>query len=357
MRRIGSALLAIALLLWLQVGAALAQENVLDLRGGSFASAGEIAALIEETQGVDTVDLSGVSLPLQDRGELVRQYPGVHFIWTVDMFGLEVSSEAQSVDLAGYEVSSIDRLVSCLDCLPNLREVLMYRNYVSKADKEMLFARYPQIFFGFTIRLENRRYEIRTDMTAFSTLKNGAPPYFYDDDLWWVKMCPNLQALDLGHNMITDLSFLYDAPQLKILIVACNYIEDITPIASLHELEYLEVFKNSVVDVSPLAGLDKLIDLNLCVNKIEDISPLFGLTQLERLWLSHNKGISDEHRQEILSAFPDTEVVFNSQGSTGVIILENGRDIPGWRTHPRYDVLYRIFHTNQYEPWEKGPES
>ena len=344
-----------ALVLLCLTACAFAEEGVLDLRGMSFDDAGQIAQLIDGAPGVETVDLTGSVLTADICGELMSRYPEIRFLWTIDVFGLEISSGTQSVDFYGVQVEDIDHLIDCLDCLPDLREVLMYNNYVSKDNKERLFARYPHIFFGFTIRMENGRYEIRTDDTSFSTLKNGAPPYFYDRDLWWVKMCPNLLALDLGHNMITDLSFLYDAPQLKILIVACNYIEDITPIASLHDLEYLEIFKNEISDVSPLAGLDKLIDLNLCVNEISDVSPLFGLTQLERLWLSHNKNITEEHRTKILEAFPDTEVIFSSQGSTGVIYLENGKDIPGWRSHPRYDVIWRIFNRGGYRPWETEP--
>lgn len=353
MRRMIYTLAVMALLMCFQAGAVPAQADTLDLSGQTFASSAEIAALIDAAPDAATVDLTGAPLPPEVCRDLLDRYPDIHFLYTIHLFGLDISSEAESVDFAGCDVNDTNRLIAGLDCLPNLREVLLYRNFVSKDDKELLFARYPDIFFGFTIKLESRRYEIRTDMTAFSTLKNGAPPYFYDEDLWWVKMCPNLLALDLGHNIITDLSFLYDAPQLKILIVACNAIEDITPIASLKNLEYLEVFKNGVVDVSPLAGLDRLIDLNLCVNDIEDVSPLFHMQHLERLWLSHNEGITEEHRQEILDAFPNTEVVFSSQGSTGLILLPNGGDLPGWRDHPRYDVIYRIFHRNEYEPWTR----
>lgn len=348
-------ILAVGLMLMcLFAGSALAQGDALDLRGGSFVSEQEIAAQIEANPGVQCVDLSGALLLVETCQSLRRQYPEIDFIWTIDVFGKEVSSEETSIDFAGVEVNDMDHLIACLDCLPNLREVLMYGNFVPKDYKEKIFARYPETFFGWTIRLEKNRYVIRTDDTAFSTLKNGAPPYFYDDDLWWVKMCPNLVALDLGHNMITDLSFLYDAPQLKILIVACNYIEDLTPISSLHNLEYLEVFKNKITDVSPLAEMDTLIDLNLCVNEISDVSPLFGLTQLERLWLSHNEPITDEHKAEIRAAFPDTEVVFSSQGSTGIIYLDNGKEAPGWRSHPRYDVIHRVFNRGRYEPWEDG---
>jgi Leucine-rich repeat (LRR) protein len=73
-----------------------------------------------------------------------------------------------------------------------------------------------------------------------------------------LKYLKNLKYLDVGHNAIDDLSFLYDLPELRILIVADNYvtdyITDLTPIASLKHLQYLEVFTNNITDLSPLSG-------------------------------------------------------------------------------------------------------
>ena len=93
------------------------------------------------------------------------------------------------------------------------------------------------------------------DQTAFSTL-HGDPsdPVHSENDFSILKYCKNLMALDVGHNIIRDVSFLYDLPKLRVLILACNCITDITPVGSLKDLEYLEIFWNQIGDISPLTG-------------------------------------------------------------------------------------------------------
>ena len=117
MRRIILALMLIVLLMCLQASAALAQEDVLDLRGMSFSSAGEISALIDARPETTAVDLTGAPLPLDVCREIITQYPDIRFIYTLSLFGLEVSSEAESVDFAGCDVNYTERLIAGIDCL------------------------------------------------------------------------------------------------------------------------------------------------------------------------------------------------------------------------------------------------
>jgi hypothetical protein len=150
-------------------------------------------------------------------------------------------------------------------------------------------------------------------------------------------------ALDIGHNRVDDLSFLYDLPNLKVLIVACNAVTDITPIGSLKDLEYLEIFKNKIKDISPLAGLTNLVDLNICFNYIGDWTPIHGLTKLERLWLYNSNNYSDDRPvptsvvNELKEKLPDCYIDYRSYSTNG-----------GWREHPRYDVIYEMFKSGQY---------
>ena len=102
---------------------------------------------------------------------------------------------------------------------------------------------------------------LRLEANKPATLHNDTSAKHNSEDFSVLKYCWNLMALDVGHNNVTNLDFLYDLPNLRILIVACNTIEDITPIASLKHLEYLELFKNRILDISPLEGLDHLMDL------------------------------------------------------------------------------------------------
>lgn len=334
----------------LLLSCALAEENVLDLSGSQSMTLESVSAKIAETGEVTEVNLTGVDMPLADRKALLKNYPDIHFRWKLDVFGAKVSSEDTTLDLYGHHVGSISKLMDYLDCLPGLEKVLMYNNYATIAEKEQLFYGYPNIFFGFRIPLQNL-YDIRTEVVSFSTLKNGSPPYVRSEQLWWVKMCPNLKALDLGHNAIKSLDWLTDAPKLKVLILACNSISDLTPLANQTELEYLELFINDITDISPLANLKQLKDLNLSFNNISDVTPLYDLPNLERLWLTMNKDIPQEQIDKLYELYPDAEIVLRSNGATGHIITDEG-NLPGWRTHPRYFTIYEIFNYGGFYDWD-----
>lgn len=334
----------------LLLSCALAEENVLDLSGSQSMTLQSVSAKIAEAGDVTEVNLTGVDMPLSDRKALLKKYPDIHFRWKLDVFGAKVSSEDTTLDLYGHHVGSISKLMDYLDCLPGLEKVLMYNNYATIAEKEQLFYGYPHIFFGFRIPLQNL-YDIRTETVSFSTLKNGSPPYVRSEQLWWVKMCPNLKALDLGHNSIKSLDWLTDAPKLKVLILACNSISDLTPLASQTELEYLELFINDITDISPLANLKQLKDLNLSFNSISDVTPLYDLPSLERLWLTMNENIPQEQIDKLYELYPDAEIVLRSNGATGDIITDEG-NLPGWRTHPRYFTIYEIFNYGGFYDWD-----
>ena len=152
-------------------------------------------------------------------------------------------------------------------------------------------------------------------------------------------------ALDVGHNIIKDVSFLYDLPKLRVLILACNCIKDITPVGSLKDLEYLEIFWNQIEDISPLKNLTHLVDLDIVNNYIKDLTPLHEMKQLKRLWTHHfnMKGMMRpwEPIDALRAALPDTHIDNDSTSTAG-----------GWRVHPHYDVIYRMFRTTVYEPFE-----
>lgn len=345
--------IGVLLALLLLLGCALAEEAVLDLQGKSFSGVEEVRQAIDAAGTVAEVDLTGVNLSLETRKQLVKEYPDIHFRWTLDVFGITVSSEDTVLDLANKKVDCT-KLCDYLDCLPKLEQVLMYRQSTTLAEREMLFYGYPDIFFGWRLTMEKGKYAIRTEETAFSTLKSGAPPLWNENYVTWVQFCPNLKALDLGHNAIKDLSFLGKGPKLKLLIMACNRIEDLSPLAYQTDLEYLELFSNNISDISVLANLKELKDVNLCYNNITDLSPLYELPNLERIWLSSNPGITQEQKDELRAHFPDAEIVYASHGATGRILNEKGYKIPdtGWRQHKRFPVVWTIFNKRMYLPWD-----
>ena len=267
---------------------------------------------------------------------------------TVSFKKLSVPVDAEYIDLGKVKVSIDEYPLFCdfLSKLPNLQHVDMFSTRI-KADRiKELTEQFPRIEFGWTMVIGD--HDVRTDISAFSTAHSDRSRRHSNEDFALLKYCKNLLALDIGHNGVTDLSFLYDLPNLKVLIVVDNKFQDLTPIASLHNLEYLEIFYNDVRDITPLAGLTKLLDLNICFNRIEDITPLYDMTWLKRLWVSqynsHNPTIKPDPAsiEALRNALPDTQIDSTAKSSVGNY----------WRDHAHYTVLRQMFKTQTYIPFE-----
>lgn len=275
---------------------------------------------------------------------------GIALAGSPDLIFKNFSAPADSeyLDLGRVTVGRDDfeRFYDYLDQFPNLKKVDMFASTVREAEADAMTARFPQVDFGWTMKVGG--YTVRTDDTSFSTRHGNESTRFGWETFRMLLYCKNLKALDLGHNRIDDLSFLYDLPQLKVLILADNKISDLTPIAFQKELEYIELFRNEIMDLSPLSGLEHLVDLNLVFNRIEDLSPLEKITSLERLWVNHynsynvDTAMDQESLAKLKEALPGTLVDTTAVSPTG----------NGWRKHPRYDCIARMFRSGgQYEPF------
>lgn len=262
-------------------------------------------------------------------------------------------ADSVSIDMGDVKVKDYTAFCQFLDQFPALTHVDMFSTKIKKPQLEMLAERYPNVTWGWTITFDccNKKHALRTDATAWSTLHNNQSTHHTSDDFSVLKYCPNLVALDLGHNGITDLSFLYDLPNLKVLILACCRITDITPLASLTQLEYLEIFKNRITDISPLTGLTNLIDLNICFNNISDWTPILGMSRLERLWMYNSNNYSNDKPvpktviAQLKEALPDCHIDSTHYSTTG-----------GWREHRRYEIINTMFTTATYIPFSETEE-
>ena len=258
-------------------------------------------------------------------------------------------SEAEYLNLDFNRIGSWDDFYSFLDSFPSLKKVDMFDVLVDYKKAHEIHERFPGIDFGLTMCFGDDRHILRTDDTAFSTLHGYNPEWHACQSMSIVKYCKNLYALDLGHNSFDDLSFLYDMPQLRVLIVAAGDAKDITPIGSLKHLEYLEIFHNNIEDISCLKEMPYLMDLNVVNNLIDDIGPVKELKSLKRLWIynySRRKQaeVDEKTLAELQKALPGCYIDGISTSTAG-----------GWREHPHYDVIYRMFRTHVYEPFADSP--
>lgn len=277
--------------------------------------------------------------------------------------GVSFDSEAEMIDFGETAVQDLDALADFLARFPNLKQVNMFANQIVAADCDRLAERFPDMKWGWTMKLvgKDHKHLIRTDQTSFSTLHNNRSSVHRDGDFDMLKYCWHLYALDIGHNLITDVSFLYNLPNLRVLIIACNYVTDITPLASLKNLEYAEIFKNRITDLTPVSGLTHLLDLNVCFNAVEDTSCLKQMTWLKRLWTYNNdiysgtKAFTKDVAAELKAALPDTQVDTTHYSTTGTwrYLDSNQKN----RT-PHYQKIIETFGdshvrpSTQYHPFE-----
>ena len=167
-----------------------------------------------------------------------------------------------------------------------------------------------------------------------------------------LRYCRSLYVLDIGHNPVGRLDFLYEMPELRVLIVALCDLTDITPIASLKHLEYLEIFHNRITDVSPLKDLKYLMDLDLVQNFVEDLSPLAEIKSLKRLWIYRNiktdlESPDEETVRMLQEALPDCYIAARDTSRS-----------KAWVNHPHQEAIQRMFHSRVYEPFEDSlPEN
>ena len=284
---------------------------------------------------------------------------------TLSVAGWHVSAapDATEVDLGVMALPDKDEAYEALEAfiqqLPSLEKLDMFSTDIPVNRVLYLGEKYPQIKFGWTIlipctnteRRDRPPHRLRTDDTAFSTQHNLSCTS-HGQDVWEIlKYCPDLLALDLGHNnSIDDLSFLNYCPKLRVLIISFNISQkgikkpyvDISPIGKMEDLEYLEICKSNIADISPLANCTKLIDLNISTNYIYDLTPLYGLKKLRRVYLygcdASMKPIPKDKVQKLQAQLPDCEIN-NTHVNCGGHWRAKGKD--GIPSH--YDTLFSMF--------------
>lgn len=306
-------------------------------------------ALLKYFTKLEEVDMmGGEKRSYADLKRLQERYPDVQFKCSFDLSGLgypeiELDSDTESLDLSYMEVTSLDILRTYLNVMPNLAELVMLDCGPTNEEMAQLREDYPNTKVVWMLHLGY--HELRTDIISFSTMSSEYESRPINSEQCEVfKYCTDIMALDLGHQDLTDISFLYYMPNLRVLILADNEITDMTPIGSLTELRYLEIFMNYyITDFEPLTHCQKLEDLNLSyVYTPEDYESLYQLPNLQRLWMI-GCYLSWSRTLEILDNIPEGckfQYGSNEYGSTGA----------GWRTSPKQEAQYLGFKNNYLDP-------
>ncbi|MCQ2407737.1 MAG: hypothetical protein MJ065_04320 [Oscillospiraceae bacterium] len=317
-------------------------ENVetLDLRDVKLdASLFDQLALLPQLR---EVDLHNQPLTVPDRIALTNEFPNVSFGWTVKYDGEEYDSSITEFDLTGKKLQEedLEELKETIEQFPLLEKVILCdcglsNNRLAQFQKEI----------GDRVRVVWRVYigsqwSLRTDAVAFSVLiVNYKHIRMTSENLEVLKYCPDLLALDLGHQALTDISPIAEyLPDLRLLIIADNRVYDLSPLEKLKHLHYLEIFVNRVTDLSPLAKLRELVDVNISYNSIVDISPLLNSPMMQRVWLESTY-VGYNGLQQLRETYPDAKIVNVGSGSVD----------QGWRWgNPRYEQMMDMWFHDYY---------
>ena len=305
------------------------------------ASVSKIINELKQLPNLQSVSWSGITLSFKHILQLKEAFPQVFFDCTFACFKSEYNTGMTYAKISTNKMMSRD-LYNFLAVMSNLEKLDLFSLRISVAKMEELFEAYPSISFGWRVPVPNRANRtVRSDATAFSTLHRDVKHRFGSEEFDLLRYCPNMLALDLGHNKIDDVSFLKYFPHLKVLILADNQISDLSELVSfVPELEYLELFINQISDISPLASLKYLRHLNIAHNQVKDLSPILEMPQLIRCWVAYNP-FPEEQAQRLKDAMPDTHFEFAAYWSTD----------KGWRKPSKYyEAIYKMFRNYTYIP-------
>ena len=325
------------------------EAELLDLRE-TLLSPDRLIEVLSAFSSLKTVALPS-AWTIEDRERVQSAYPALTIVGTVEAYGRTIDGGTEELDLSKTKIASTEEVELLLGQLPFIRKLVLCECGLTNEQMESLLNAHPDVKFIWTIEIGKRK--LRTDAIGFSTKNpskytnpNSSDKYnesvkkairLKEGDIEALKYCTDLEALDLGHNYLTnsDLAVISKLTKLKVLILADNKITDISALTALKDLEYIELFMNRIPDLAPLTEMPSLVDVNVCNVGASDLTPLFELTGCKRLWYAMNP-FNREQAKQVKEALPDCVCNYTTRNETA----------EGWREDPRYQWMRAYFQDN-----------
>jgi hypothetical protein len=339
MKKIGiTGLLVLLLAVLLSLGAAQAETK-------KFSGASEAIKWIKKNQPQE-LTVEGKFKPV-DLLKVKNAMPeGSEFHFSVTWGDLTYTDESTEIIIGAKKAVTEAHLEAFISLCPNLK-VLDNSKNLQPTNSVMipLMEKYPDIHFEWVVSL-GKGHRIATNATVFTTkLPPESGRELTSEKLQLLKYCPNLKALDIGHNKATDLDFLKYVPDLELLIIGDNDVTDITPIGQLKHLQFAELFSNPFTDISALANCTELLDLNITNCQVHDFSPLDNVQTLERFWANMIKHLTEEEAQHFKDHHPNCICDFQPS---------HAATVDGWRSeNPHYKHYIWCFKNKQWIPFNE----
>ena len=273
--------------------------------------------------GISSIDMSGCGFTNDQMRAVMDAFPHAEILWDFSIYGVNVTSLDEEVDLSGIQISDTGEIENALPFMPKLQKVIMSDCGISNEDMAALNQRHPGTLFVWMVDIG--RIRTRTDVTYFMPHQYGIK--LRDNETENLKYLTELLCLDLGHQDVSSSDFLAYMTKMQYLIIIDNGITDISGCANMPDLKFAEFYVTGITDFSPLLACTKLEDLNVGYCHPKDWTVFCQMKQLQRLyWCGMH---SAERQQALREALPNTYLMFEGISSTG----------NGWRESPNYYAM------------------
>ena len=299
----------------------------LDLAEKSLAGA-DMEQLLSWLPALETADMRGCGLSDAEMMALAQRYPRCFFLWDMTIGEVQVSTDAEEIDISGQTVESPEEIEALLPYFPNVKRVVMCKCGLDDETMDALNQKYEDIRFVWSGRIKD--VYVRTDATYFYPFKFYRDMYVNTEDLYPLRYCTDMVCIDIGHmGDVENCEWAAFMPELKYLIIGETRISDLTPLSNCKKLAFLELFTIPATDYSPLVECTGLEDLNLG-KTYGDPAPIAKMTWLKNLWWSGVDGTygrpCSNAKAVLTEALPNTHLRFNLAHPTA----------DGWRKLDNY---------------------
>lgn len=282
----------------------------LDLSGGRL-DYETVSKLLSWLPRLEKADMRDCGLTDAQLISLAEQYPRCFFLWEMTIGEQRISTDAEEMDISGQEIASAGEIERLLPCFPNLKKVIMCKCGLDDETMDALNRSHEDIRFVWSVRIKG--HDIRTDANYFYPYKLDKEMTVNSDDLYPLRYCTDMEAIDIGHMVEVDnCEWAAFMPELKYLIIIETAITDISPLSNCKKLVFLEIFTTNITDYSPLLSCTNLEDLNLG-KTYGDPTPIAQMTWLKNVWWqgAAERGKASTGAVEMLTeALPNTHLEF-----------------------------------------------
>ncbi|MDO5445050.1 MAG: hypothetical protein Q4F31_05455 [Eubacteriales bacterium] len=248
--------------------------------------------------------------------------PAEQEVFSVELFGQVLTSEQERIEFINTDIGE-DGVEMIREVLPRLsacKYLLLDSCGISNETMAVLRDDFPDIKIVWRVGFEGFPLTFLTDSTVAHVAVEIGGKIIYDWNSSVLNYCTDVEYLDLGHGVLTNIDFCAYMPHLKYLIMSYNPISDLSPLKNCQELEFAEFyFCSQLRDISPLSECRNLKYLNISATGVDDISPVYGLDKLERFFcIMNDYHVTSEQKEEIFNYLPDCWITFEKPASINV---------------------------------------